>query len=87
MIEQHPPMPRTGEVATRLTAEERDDVFARMLETKLEQGYTIESREGTRAVLATRGPRRLFRIRRDAATARELVEIDELGKFTSRKQS
>ena len=85
MIEQHPTTPGTGEVEAPVTTEARNELFARMLETKLEQGYTVESREGTRAVLATRGSRRWFGVGGRAAPARETVEIDAEGKFTSRK--
>jgi hypothetical protein len=84
MTEQHPSAPRTGHVATP-ALDPLDEAFARMLETKVEQGYTIESREGHRAVLVTRGSSRWLGLGKRGASAREVVEIDADGKFMSRQ--
>ena len=87
MTEQHTPTPHTGEVAAPMTDAARTEAFERMLETKIEHGFTVESRDGTSAVLATRRSRRFFGLGSRAEPAREIVAIDAQGNFTSRKPS
>jgi hypothetical protein len=66
------------------TLEERKQELARTLDTKLAQGYQIESQEGTNAVLLRPGRRHWFGLR-PGLTVRCLISVDERGHATSRK--
>ena len=87
MTETHAAPPTTDEPATPASAESREARFARILETKVSQGYEIESQEGTSAVLVTRGARKWLGLGGRRASAREIVAIDDQNKFTSRNPS
>lgn len=85
MTEQHTSPSRNGEAAALVTDESRNETFARMLATKVAHGYEIESQDGTSAVLVTRGARKWFGLGGRNASAREIVSVDDRGRFTSRK--
>ena len=69
-----------AEVAPVQPTEASPDVrrieFARMLESKLQQGWKIESQRDTDAILTMRGRKRLFKASVDS---RQSVTVDELG--------
>ena len=66
----------------------RRQKFAEMLETKLEQGYEIESQGETEAVLFTRGRRSwLGLFAGTGPSARQLISVDEQGAAKTRKLS
>ena len=69
-----------AEVAPVQPTEASPDVrrieFARMLESKLQQGWKIESQRDTDAILTMRGRKRLFKASVDC---RQSVTVDELG--------
>jgi hypothetical protein len=60
----------------------RQREFAKMLAAKIEQGYEVESRGDTEAVLVTRGRRRRFRP--SLAGKRQRISIDETGRLRTR---
>jgi hypothetical protein len=59
----------------------RKEKFARILATKAEQGYDIESQGETEAVIVCRGRRRRFRS--PIAGKRQHISIDHAGKTTT----
>lgn len=85
MTEHHPTPSPTVEPGASVTAESRNETFARMLATKLEHGYEVESQDGSSAVLVTKGARKWFGLGGRQDSAREIVEVDEQGRFTSRR--
>lgn len=54
----------------------RTQELARSLQLKLAQGYRVESRDETQAVLMIKGRKRWFRA---SANSRQLVSVDEFG--------
>jgi hypothetical protein len=67
---------------TEATPDVRRIAFARMLESKLEQGWQIESQRDTDAILTMRGRKRLFR---PSVGCRQSVSVDGLGVSTFTK--
>lgn len=69
------------------TAAQRKQGLADMLEGKVEQGYTIEDRGDTEAVLMTRGRRRRswFGLSRRGGELRQSISIGEDGGTIRRK--
>jgi hypothetical protein len=63
---------------------ERKEKLTRTLESKLLQGYRIESESDDRAVLSTRGRRRWFGLAH-GPEARFEISIDEQGQPSSRR--
>jgi mRNA-degrading endonuclease HigB of HigAB toxin-antitoxin module len=55
--------------------------FAKLLATKVEQGYDVESQGETDAVIATRGRRRRFHSQ--VVGKRQRISIDEQGNTTT----
>lgn len=72
---------------TAISLDERQRRLSRILEAKVEQGYTIESQTDTDAVLTTRGRSLWFGLRGHAPGSRERIAIDEHGRSTTRKCS
>jgi hypothetical protein len=70
--------------STRASTGERKQELARTLEGKLAQGYRIESRDETSAVLSIKGRSRWFGLAHGAG-ARYEVTIDERGRASSRR--
>src|ERR1051325_831519 len=69
-------------------AHTRKETFAQMLKIKLEQGYCIESRGDTEAVLVTQGRRRWFGLFAGrGGGARQMISIDDQGLSKTRKLS
>jgi hypothetical protein len=58
--------------------------FARTLQAKIAQGFTIESQTDTQAVLVMRGRRRWFGLS-NSPSVRYEVTMDEAGRATSRR--
>jgi hypothetical protein len=71
--------------ATRLDVRKRK--LEQMLEAKLEQGYRIESRGDTEAVLFTQGHRSWFGLFGKGEGARMMISVDEQGAAKTRKLS
>jgi hypothetical protein len=69
---------------TRASTHEREQALARTLESKLEEGYSLESQDETRAVLSIRGRRGWFGLTHGAG-ARYEVTVDEQGRARSRR--
>jgi hypothetical protein len=69
-------------VPSRLDANKQE--LARTLDTKLAQGFEIESESDTKAVLVMKGRRRWLGLS-NAASVRYEVTIDERGRATSRR--
>ena len=67
---------------TESNPDARRIAFARMLESKLEQGWKIESQRDTEAILTMRGRKRLLRASVDS---RQSVTVDEAGVSTFSK--
>jgi hypothetical protein len=66
----------------------RKEKLAQMLETKVAQGYQIESQRDTEAILVTRGRRRWFGLFAGRGeSARQIISVDEQGRATTRKVS
>ena len=69
--------PGNGTARAALAHQTREEKFAELLATKVEQGYEVESQGDTEAVIATPGRRRRFRAQ--IAGKRQRISIDELG--------
>jgi hypothetical protein len=69
------------------TLDTRKQKLAQMLDVKLEQGYRVESRGDTEAVLYTQGRRSLFGLFGTGEGARQMISVDEQGAGTTRKLS
>jgi hypothetical protein len=66
----------------------RKKEFAKLLEAKVEQGYTIESQGDTEAVLFTRGRRSWFGLFAGRGEgARQMISVDDKGAAKTRKLS
>jgi hypothetical protein len=74
--------PGNGTPRAALAHQTRKEKFSDLLATKVEQGYEVETRGDTQAVIATPGRRRRFRAQ--PAGKRQLISIDELGQTTTR---
>jgi hypothetical protein len=74
--------PGNGTARAALEHRTREEKFADLLATKVEQGYEIESQGDTEAVIATPGRRRRFRAQ--IAGKRQRISIDDLGNTTTR---
>jgi hypothetical protein len=61
----------------------RADGLNAFLDQKLEEGYAIETRTGTHAIISRR-PKGLKRFTRGADPGRHVVEVDEEGVATMR---
>jgi hypothetical protein len=70
-----------GTPRAALAHQTRKEKFSELLATKVEQGYEVETRGDTQAVIATPGRRRRFRAQ---AGKRQLISIDERGQTTTR---
>jgi hypothetical protein len=70
------------------TVDARKQKLGQMLETKLEQGYRIESQTDTEAVLFTEGRRSWFGMfGSSAGGARLIISVDEQGAAKTQKLS
>ena len=72
-------------VTSTATLDTRKQKLAQMLDVKLEQGYRVESRGDTEAVLYTQGRRSLFGLFGTGEGARQMISVDEQGTGTTRK--
>ncbi len=69
-----------GDVDPRGTRRDALDAF---LDQKVDEGYVIETRTGTHAIISRR-PRGLKRFTSGADSGRYVVEVDEDGRVTMR---
>ena len=69
------------------TTDARKQKLGKMLESKLEQGYQIESQSETEAVLFTQGHRSWFGLFGSGEGARLMISVDEQGSAKTRKLS
>jgi hypothetical protein len=67
------------------TNDARKQKLGQILESKLEQGYRIESRGDTEAVLFTQGHRSWFGLFGSGEGARLMVSVDEQGSAKTQK--
>jgi hypothetical protein len=67
---------RGGTMSQPARNTDRKQTLASVLETRLEQGYQIESQNGTQAIIVMKGRKRMFRA---SSQSRQLVTIDEQG--------
>jgi hypothetical protein len=72
-----------ADIAT--TLDTRKQKLAQMLDVKLEQGYRVESRGETEAVLYTQGRRSLFGLFGTGEGARQMISVDEQGTESTRR--
>lgn len=77
-----PATPGNGTPRAALAHQTRKEKFSELLATKVAQGYEVETRGDTEAVIAT--PGRRCRFRAQAAGKRQLISIDERGQTTTR---
>ncbi len=79
-----PPSNGVPIVSVPASTRSRKQALARALETKVAQGFVIESETETQAVLTMKGRKRWFGLS-NAPEARYEVTIDERGDATSRR--
>jgi len=65
-----------------VSSDERRDALSQAVDSRLEQGYTVESRDDTQAVLLMKGRKRFMRA---SSESRQLVTVDETGKARFQK--
>jgi hypothetical protein len=58
------------------STENRVEALTRAIESRIEQGYTVQSKDDTQAVLVMKGRKRFMRA---SAETRQLITIDEAG--------
>jgi hypothetical protein len=63
--------------------ESREQIFARVLEAKLGQGYHLESRNTTDAVIFTKGRRKWFGLVAGGPGRRRRISLDPDGGLTT----
>jgi hypothetical protein len=70
------------------TTDARKEKLAQMIETKLGQGYQIESQDDTQAILFTPSRRSWFGLSAGRGeSSRQIISVDEQGRATTRKVS
>jgi hypothetical protein len=67
---------------TTVPSIDRKQALAQAVETRVEQGYQVESQDDSQAILTMKGRKRMFQA---SSQSRQLVTIDEQGHASFQK--